>query len=156
MRFPAADASARSVSILLCCTLLCGCKLVDQRTFDRTAGRPPMPRVPAAPVARGPAPIPPLFVVHAGLPDEAWQPDLRGAVNEALARKPNALFTVESVVPVARSPAAQAAALQAAATQAGRPVADALGADGARPGQIEMSAAVDPAVKTPEVRIFVR
>lgn len=150
-----ARSSARSVSVLLCCALLSGCTLIDQRTFDRSADRAPVPRV-HAPVAQGPAPVPPLFIVHAGLADADWQPDLRDAAREALARKPNALFTVQSVVPVAASPAAEAAALQGATAGIGRSVADALGVDGAPPAQIQMSAATDPAIKSPEVRIFVR
>jgi hypothetical protein len=155
MYFHAARPFAPSVSVLLCCAWLSGCKLIDQRTFDRNADRVPVSHL-HLPVAQGPAPIPPLFVVHGGGSDEDWQPDLRAAVAEALARKPNALFTVQSVVPPASSPAAQAAALQTATAGIGRSVADALDADGARPAQIEMSAASDPAVKTPEVRIFVR
>lgn len=155
MSFSAARPSARSMSVLLCCAWLCGCKLIDQRTFDRNADRPPVPHV-HAPIARAVATTPPLFVVHSGQPDDEWQPNLRGAVSEALARKPNALFTVQSVVPVAASPAAEAAALQGATAGIGRSVADALGVDGAPPAQIQMSAATDPAIKSPEVRIFVR
>ena len=146
--------ASRFLPFLLCCVLLAGCKLVDQRTFDRDAGRAPVPHAPPPPPA-GPAPIPPLFVVHSGQMPEDWQPGLREAVREALARKPNVLFTVQSVAPASPSPDAQAAALQAAVLQAGRPVADAVGADGARPAQIEMSAAADPAVRAAEVRIYV-
>ena len=154
MPVSAAQSFVRSVSVLFCCALLCGCKLIDQRTFDRNAGRAPVPHV-HAPVGHGPAPIPPLFVVHAGEPAGDWQPDLRAAVAEALARKPNALFTVESVVPPAPSPAAQAASLQASVTLRGRPVADAITRDGAEPSQVEMTATADPAVKAPEVRVYV-
>jgi hypothetical protein len=154
MLFRAVRPFARSVPLLLCCAMLAGCKLVDQRTFDRMAGRAPVPHAPAA-VARGPAAVPPLFVVHSGQSDQQWQPGLRGAVGEALARKPNALFTVESVVPPAPSPAAQAAALQAATTLRGRPVAEATTRDGAQPAQVEMAAMSDPAVKAPEIRVYV-
>lgn len=144
----------RSFAIPLACLLLSGCMLVDQRTFDRSAGRKPVPHAPAA-VASGPGPVPPLFVVHAGQADEDWRPALRQAVGDALARKPNVLFTVESVVPVAPSPTAQAASLRAATADAGRPVADAITADGAQPVQVEMTAASETSVTAPEVRVYV-
>ena len=144
------------------CVLLTGCKLVDQRSFDHTAGRAPVPKLPPAPtqVAHA-APTPPLFVVPAGQPDQDWQPDLRQAVAEALARKPNVLFTVESVAPApppsssSSSPAAQAASMRAAATLDGLPVAQAIAADGAQPAQVEMTALADPAARAPEVRVYV-
>ena len=143
-----------NVILVCCCLLLPGCKLIDQRTFDRTAGRTPVPHMPAQ-VAGGPAPIPPLFVVHAGMADEEWQPALREAVGDALARKPNALFTVEAVAPAAASPAAQATALGDATTGRGRPVAQSILTDGAQAAQVEMTALSDPAVQAPEVRVFV-
>ena len=131
---------------------LAGCKLVDQRTFDHSAGRTPVPP-PPAPVASGPPPVPPLFVVR---PSAAWRGPLREAVREALARKPNVLFTVDSVVPTDDLPARQAAAMRDTVTQLGRPVADAIAADGARPDQIELAASSDPKVHQPQVRIDVR
>lgn len=147
------DPATRSSAILLC-VLLTGCKLVDQRSFDHAAGRAPVPpvRTQAAP---GPAPIPPLFVVRADQPEEAWQADLRQAVGAALARKPNVLFTVESIAPAVSSPAAQAASLRAAATLDGLPVAEAITSDGAQPAQVEMTALSDPAARAPEVRVYV-
>ena len=140
------------LSLLSCCVLLAGCKLVDQRTFDHDAGRKPVPHAPAA-VAAGPPPVPPLFVVR---PATEWQGPLRAAVREALARKPNVLFTVDSVVPTDDVPARQAAAMQDTVLQLGRPVADAIAADGARPDQIELAASSDPRVHQPQVRIDVR
>ena len=146
---------ARPHALLICCLLLPGCKLVDQRTFDRSAGRAPVPHVPPTRIASGPGPVPPLFVVHSGLADEDWQPDLRRAVGDALARKRNALFTVEGVALVAASPAAQASALSDATASNGRLVAEAIIADGAQAAQVEMTAISDPAVHAPEVRVFV-
>ncbi|WP_428392472.1 hypothetical protein [Lichenicoccus sp.] len=137
---------------LLPCVLLAGCKLVDQRTFDHDAGRKPVPHAPAA-VASGPPPVPPLFVVR---PAADWRGPLREAVREALARKPNVLFTVDSVVPTDVSPARQTAAMQTTVMQLGRPVADAIAADGARPDQIELAASSDRTVHQPQVRIDVR
>ena len=135
--------------------MLAGCKLVDQRTFDQAAGRAPVPPFHAQAV-HGRAPIPPLFVVHGDVPDQTWRPDLGRAVAEALARKPDVLFTVESVAPAASSPAAQAAAMRAAISLDGKPVAEAIAADGAQPAQVEMTAISDPAARGPEVRVYVR
>ena len=138
---------------LLACSLA-GCKLVDQRSFDRSAGRAPVPPAQQQ-VARASAPVPPLIVVHAGQVDEDWQPDLRQAVAEALARKPNVLFTVESVAPAASSPAAQAALMRSATISGGLPVAQAIATDGAQPAQVEMTAMSDPAAQASEVRVYV-
>ena len=157
------DAASRPFAVLLrrlagcllpCCLLLVGCKLVDQRSFDRSAGRAPVPPVQRQ-VAHASASVPPLFVVHAGQSDEDWQPDLRQAVAEALARKPNVLFTVESVAPAAASPAAQAILMRTATTSEGLPVAEAIATDGAQPAQVEMTALADPAAQAPEVRVYV-
>lgn len=147
--------AAELLSALLGCVILGGCALVDQRSFDRRAGRAPVPHAPER-VAHGPAPVPPLFVVQVGAPEEEWRPGLRQAVAEALARKPNVLFTVQSVVPLASSPSGQAAAIRTAGLEQGVPVADAIVADGARPSQVEMQAASDPGLQRPEVRIAVR
>ncbi len=146
--------AARALAILSCCVLPAGCNLIDQRSFDRNAGRAPVPRAPP-PVVSTVRPIPPLFVVRSGRPEQDWQPDLRTAVAQALSRKPNVLFTVESVAPVASSPAAQAASLRAAVALQGRPVAGAIAADGATSAQVELTALSDPAVKAPEVRVYV-
>ena len=157
------DAAPRPFAVLSRCLtggillggfLLAGCKLVDQRSFDRSAGRAPVPPVQKQ-VAHAVVPIPPLLVVHAGQADEDWQPDLRQAVAEALARKPNVLFTVESVAPAAASPAAQAALMRTATTLDGVPVAQAIATDGAQPAQVEMTAMSDPAAHAPEVRVYV-
>ncbi len=148
------NSAARLLTIVFSCALAAGCDLVDQRSFDRTAGRAPVPRAPP-PVVSTVRPIPPLFVVRADRPQQDWQPDLRLAVAQALSRKPNVLFTVESVVPLAASPAAQAASLRAGVALQGRPVADAIVADGAQSAQVELTALSDPATRAPEVRVYV-
>ena len=144
-------------SILPTLSLLGGCKLVDQRTFDKNAGRKPVAHVPA--VARGaPPPGPPVGGVPTREAPEDWQPRLDAAVREALARKPNVLFTVQSVARPApgTDAAAQAAALRAVIDSQGRAVAQAITADGASALQVEMSAIADPAATAAEVRVFVR
>ncbi len=137
--------------------LLGGCKLVDQRTFDRNAGRKPVAHAPVVAKA-GPPPVPPLLVVPTREPPEDWQPRLNAAVHEALARKPNVLFTVQSVARAepGSDAQAQATALRAVIDSEGRAVAQAITADGASAVQVEMSALVDPAAKDAEVRVFVR
>jgi len=136
--------------------LLASCKLVDQRTFDPAAGRMPVPRGKPPPVRRPPA-VPPLLVVRDPAGSDDWRPGLERAVRAALARKPNVLFTVQTTVPTAATPAAEAAALSAAGGTQGSLVANAIIADGARPAQVELSAAADPALHgPPEVRIFVQ
>nr|WP_321983731.1 hypothetical protein [uncultured Lichenicoccus sp.] len=137
--------------------LLGGCKLVDQRTFDRNAGRKPVAHVPVVAVA-GPAPVPPLLVVPTREAPEDWQPRLAAAVHAALARKPNVLFTVQSIARVEPGADAQtqATALRAVIDSQGRAVAQAITGDGASSLQVEMSASADPAARDAEVRVFVR
>ncbi len=131
-----------------------GCKLVDQRTFDAHADRKPVPHVPPARPGR-PAP-PPLALVRFNTGPEDWQPGLSAIVRQALARKPLALFRVETVVPATGTPQAQAVVLADAAERRGRLVADTIVAAGASTAQVEMTASSDAAVFQPEVRVTVR
>ncbi len=131
-----------------------GCKLVDQRTFDARADRKPVPHVPPAPPGRPPPP--PLALVRFNTGPEDWQPGLSAIVRQALARKPLALFRVETVVPARGTPQAQAVVLADAARQRGRVVADTIVAAGASTAQVEMTASSDAAVTQPEVRVTVR
>ncbi len=132
-----------------------GCKLVDQRTFDAGVDRKPIPRS-SAPLAR-PVPLPPaLAIVRFGTAPEQWRPGLQAIVREALARKPEALFRIQTLVPAAGTPQDQAAALAAAGGAGGQQVADAVVGAGASSAQIELVAASDPAVHRPEVRVYVK
>ena len=142
-------------AILPVIILLGGCKLVDQRTFDRHAGRKPVAHVPVVASVVVP-PVPPLLVVPTREAPGDWQPRLDAAVREALARKPNVLFTVQSVARAGADAEAQAAALRAVIDSQGRAVAQAITADGASALQVEMSAVADPAATDAEVRVFVR
>lgn len=156
---PRRQLSSRLVPLALLTVLavaFSACRLVDQRTFDPAAGRAPVPRG-KPPAARPVHVVPPLFVVRDPLAGDDWKPGLASAVRAALARKPNVLFTVQSVVPGAATPAAQASLLSSAGSREGRLVADAITADGARPAQVELAAAVDPALHgAPEVRVLVQ
>jgi hypothetical protein len=131
-----------------------GCKLVDQRTFDPRADRKPVPHVLPAPPGRPEAP-PLASVRFAGSPD-SWQPGLVDIVRQALARKPLALFRVETLVPAQGTPQAQAAALARVAGSGGRMVADTIISAGASSAQIEMTAMSDISVTQPEVRVYVK
>ena len=138
-------------------SLLGGCKLIDQRTFDSQAGRKPVAHAPKV-VSVAPPPIPPLLVIQTREAPEDWQKRLAASVHEALARKPNVLFTVQSVTrPAAgQDPDAQAAALRAVIDSEGRAVAQAIAADGASALQVEMSGLADPAASGAGVRVLVR
>ena len=131
--------------------LLTGCHLVDQRDFDRHAGTKPQPPPGKAVAARGPEPL--LHIVYDN-PDPDYARPLAAAVQRAMAVKPDVLFTVQTLVPLAGTPDEQAQ-VQIAAAAAGREIAEAMVADGADQGQIEMAVKGDAGVKTKEVRIFV-
>jgi hypothetical protein len=142
----------RPAGLLLAAGLaVTGCHLVDQRDFDAKAGYPPvLPAVAARPVAGPQA----LLRISYDTPDPEYAPALSAAVRRALAVKPDVLFTVQTLVPLSPTPDAQAAALTAAAGT-GREIADAIVANGADQGQIEMAVKADAAVHDKEVRVFV-
>jgi len=127
---------------------LAGCHLVDQRDFNAAAGRPPVP--PAGPPP-GPG-VAALVTIRYTTADPQWREAVAGAVQRSLARKPDVLFTVTTLVPGAGEPDAQAERAQAAATS-GADVARAI--DGAAPGQVEQIVRMDPALAVREVRLTV-
>lgn len=142
----------RLVCLSVALPVLAGCHLVDQRSFDRTAGRKPLP--PAAPAHPGPVPVPPLLTVRYDTPDPQYRAALATAVDSARRRKPDVLFSVVVLVPPAGTPAQQVAAAEAARGD-GRDVAAAIVADGADIGQVELSARAEPGLTTREVRVYV-
>ena len=128
------------------------CHLVDQRSFDPDAGRKPLPpAVPAAPLPLGPGA---LLTLDYATGEPAYALDLANAVRRALTLKPNVLFTVQTLVPLAGDADSQAAALTAA-TATAREIAEAIVTDGADQGQVELAVRADPAVMAKQVRIFV-
>jgi hypothetical protein len=132
--------------------LLAACHLIDQRDFDPNAGRKPVP--PAAKPGKfvpGPAP---LITITYTTPAPDYAAALADAVKRAMAVKPNVLFSIQTLVPLAATPAAQATALQTGAA-AGREIGDAIIADGADPGQIELTVRGDPSLHDQEVRVYV-
>ena len=138
--------------VLLLPLLETRCHLLDQRDFDANAGRPPAPpRVVAAAGAAAPA----LVTIRYTTPDPQYREALTGAVKRALARKPDVLFTVTTLVPGIANPDEQAASA-ADASSSGRMVAQAIVDDGAEPGQVEQDVRVQPGLAAREVRVTVQ
>ncbi|WP_252347448.1 hypothetical protein [Gluconobacter sp. P5H9_d] len=140
--------------ILLATPLLAGCKLVDQRTFNPQAGKPPQPYIPPPPPA--PKAKPPFLQIEGGTPESEYGPVVDQAVKSALARKENVLFIVRLLVPLQSDPAAQAKAMTEATQTDLEPVAHRISTAGAQPIQIEMHALTDPSVQHPLIRVDVR
>jgi hypothetical protein len=139
----------RALSLALLASLA-ACHLVDQRDFNPKAGTRPTP-----PVAPAPPPGPgALLTISFAAGDPAYAPALAQGVQRALGLKPDVLFTVQTLVPVAETPDAQAESLRAAAAT-GREIGEAIVTDGADQGQIELAVRADPSVHAKEVRIFV-
>jgi hypothetical protein len=141
----------RRVLILALPLFAAACYLVDQRSFDRNAGRPPAkPRV-----AVHVTPDPALVTIRYTTPDPIYRPALDPAVRKALALKQDALFTVTTRIPPAATIAAQAQSATDAAAS-GRQVAQAIVDAGAAPGQVEQLLRVDSAVSQKEISVAVR
>lgn len=149
--------SAGALSALL----LAGCKLVDQRTFDPQAGRPPaVPRPPAPP---GPQPdrmldgLAPLVTIRLGQ-DTTYDQAVEQATAAALARKRDAQFTVLTAVPPGAPnapPGAQANAVARYAPEAAR-VAGLIERRGVPAGRVHLEARPEPNLAAPELRLYVR
>ena len=134
---------------LLCSTLLLGCTLIDQRTFNPRAGLPA--QVPAAP---GPPPIQPLVTIDLGKANPNYAAALSQAVDQAVSRKPDVEFDVVSVVPARGTPADQVAAATGITGDA-REIARAINAAGVDDGRIHLSARADPGASSRQVQVFV-
>ena len=151
---PCASSRAAACCALLALAAVPGCKLVDQRTFDARAATRPVPHLP--PARPGAPPEAPLAAVRFGAPPESWQPGLADIVRMALARKPEALFRVQTVVPAQGTPQAQVGRLADAGRTGGRLVAETIVSAGASSSQVEMTAMSDASVTQPEVRVYVK
>lgn len=131
--------------VLAGCTLA-GCTLIDQNTFNPTAGAVPV--IPPAPVAAAvPAPSgpPPLFTVHPGQPS---QEAVRQAVAAARNRKADVAFDVVAVVPGDEQAAASSS--DAAA------VARSIAAQGVPTSRVHLFARPEAGLAGREVRVYVR
>jgi hypothetical protein len=128
------------------------CHLIDQRDFDSQAGRKPVPAVATA----KPEPlVPPLVTIRFTEPDPPYRDALTGAVQKALSRKPDALFTVSTTVPQGASPD-EDADLGARAAESGREVAETIVNAGAPAANVEQLISIDPNVKIREVVVRVQ
>jgi hypothetical protein len=136
---------------VLATAVLAGCHLVDQRDFDRRAGRPPVVQAPPPLALSGPTP---LLRIAYDTPDPDYSQALSAAVKRAMAVKPDVLFTVQTLVPLSGTPDAQAMA-QSAAAGTGREIAEAIVADGADAGQVELAVKGEAGLTHKEVRVFV-
>ncbi|MBS0961057.1 MULTISPECIES: hypothetical protein [Acetobacter] len=150
-----AQRSVMRVSALLGAVLcLSGCKLIDQKTFNPQAGKPPVPYIPPQPP--GPPPVPPLLQVVAGTPSEEWRVPVETMVKKALQSKANILFTVKCLVPSSGLPDHDRSALTDLVKTDGQAMVEALTEAGAPPGQVEITAMPDSSVTKPVVRVYVR
>ncbi len=139
----------RPIACLLA-VALCGCTLVDQRTFDPNAGKPPVIAQPP-----GPPPIQPLVTIDFGSPGPDYADALRQAVDDALGRKPDAKFEVATVVPATGTPTDQVAAAQTITPDA-RQIAREIASEGVPDESIQLTARAVPSVGSPQVQVFVQ
>jgi len=128
------------------------CHLVDQRDFNARAGQKPEHKVA---VAKPVPAVPALVTILYTQPNPPYQEVLTDAVRAALARKPDVLFTVATIVPQAPSPA-KSADLGAEAAASGREVAQTIVNAGAAPAQVEQIVSIDPAAAYREVVVRVQ
>jgi hypothetical protein len=131
-------------------SMLCGCTLIDQRTFEGKARAPD-----ATAVAKAALPPLPFVTIRMDDPDADFRPELAEAVEAAQAKKPDMEFDV-----VAPYPTSATAAVQEQFTRNGQAdtqtVATALGYDGVSLDRVHVGFRGDPGAPPREVRIYVR
>ncbi len=130
-------------------SLLGGCTLIDQRTFNPRADMPPEP-----PPSTAPGPAPPLITVDFEKPNPAYEMPLREAVDQALSRKPTVEFDVVTVVPAAGMPAQQVDAAISIRADA-REIARIIGNEGVDAERIHMLARAEPKAAGRQVQVYV-
>lgn len=136
----------------LCLPVLGGCALVSQKTFNRHAGDPPrLPQAPPPPVPGMDRPA--LVTIVVGTPESQWRPAVRAAVADALARKPNALFTI--IVNVPDRADGTPGDMSGVVAASGRPVLQAVMDAGAGGDQAEMDARTISSGSATQVCIYV-
>lgn len=134
--------------------MLGACQLIDQRTFNPSAGRKPIPYVPPAPPAP-PPPAPPIEIVQ-GTPSKEWSKPLTSLVKDALSRKSDAMFIVTILTPISQNPETQQEQLQKTIQQDGQDVAQAIVKAGAKQEQIHMTAKADGSVQKNVVHVNIQ
>ncbi len=135
---------------VLSLSILAGCTLIDQRTFNPQAGRKP----PDLAGPAGPGAPPPLITVDFSHPSPDYAAVLRQAVVSALSRKRDVQFDVVTVVPATGAPADQVGAATGLTADA-RAIARAINADGVDDDRIHLLARAE-GVTTRQVQVFVR
>lgn len=129
---------------------LCGCTLIDQRTFEAT---PQAPAADAAATAQLPATA--LLTIQFDGPATDWRPALQQAVEAAQGRKPDVQFEVATTVPVGAPPAVQDRMLRQGAADAAE-IANGLAALGVPPERVHIAVQGDHGNPPREVRVYVK
>ncbi len=126
-----------------------GCKLIDQRTFERT------PQAPSPAALNTPALPPlPLARLQPANPDSDWRARVDGIVQQVLARNPDAQFDLLTPIPTSASRKIQDG-YQRAGTEDAQAVATAMQEDRVDAAHITIGFQGDPGTPTREVRVFV-
>ena len=132
-----------------------GCRLVDQRTFERPGRSPGTPQLARADYAQRAVPPPALVTIRFGRIDSDWQPAVVAASRDARARKADVIFDLVTPVPTNAPAAVQDSAQKAGAKDAAA-VAAVLQGDGVSADQIRIGARGDPGQPPREVEVYVR
>ena len=126
-----------------------GCKMIDQRTFQRAPQGPT-----AAALSRPVLPTLPFLRLSLGAPGADWRAAVDQAMQAATAHNPDAIFDVLAPIPVTAKREVQdryATQGQADAEM----VADALQHDGVNPTHINLGYEGDAGTPPREVRVYV-
>ncbi len=127
---------------------LAGCKLVDQRTFERTGTAPA-----ATDLSRADLPKLPLLTIAFTIPDADWRPSVRDAVQAAEARKRDVAFSVVTPIPTTASRDAQDVFIKQGQQDA-TAVAQELHLNGIPPERITIGFRGDAGAPAREVRVY--
>jgi hypothetical protein len=138
------------LGLVLALASLCGCTLIDQRTFNPDADKAPViakpVAAPAPPPQIGP---PPLLTIVPGATSAVYKTPLHDAVAAALARKPTVVFdVVEMIAPDTPGDAPLGAEAVA--------VARLIVGQGVPAPRVRLVARPDSTAPAHEVRVFVR
>lgn len=135
--------------VLLALPALGGCRMIDQRSFERT---PPAPD-PTALARPVPAPLP-TARLRLDDPGTQWQTTLGDAVQQAIDHNPDAAFDLLTPIPTAASRAEQDRFAAQGVADA-QTVAAALQQDGVDAARITLGYQGDAGKPVREVRVYV-
>ena len=145
----------RGLPFILMLTILAGCRLVDQRTFEQAGAYPGATQLQRADYAQRALPPPPLATIRFGNADGGWQAGLIAASRDARERKADAVFDVVAPIPIRASLAVQDQAEKSGAQDAAA-VATVLEGDGVSADQIHLGARGDAGQPPREIEVYVR